>query len=122
MDPLKKQVTDDKALRLMRALDIIRKLDREVPGQVLTAFLYVASHNPCHKMAMEYELDFSSASASRVVDNLSEFHRLNRPGLGLVIKYEDPSNRRKVMIKLSPFGEAIINQMKEFLYGDNNLG
>ena len=116
MDPIKKTLTDDKAYKLMQCLDILRNLDREVPGQVTACFLYVASHNPCHKMAMEYELDLSSASASRVCDHLSDFHRLGKAGLGLIIKYEDPTNRRKVMIKLSPFGEAIIHQMKELLW------
>ena len=122
MDPLKKDITDDTTLRLMRSLDVLRSLDREVPGQVSAAFLYIASHNPCHKMAMEYELDISSASASRVCDHLSDWKRLGKSGLGLVIKYEDPSNRRKVMLKLSPFGEAIIHKMKVCLNGDNNVG
>ena len=118
MDPIRKQVTDNQALSLLSALDAIRELDREVPGQVLAAFLYVASHNNCHKMAMEYDLDMSSASASRVCDHLSEFHRLGKPGLGLIIKYEDPSNRRKVMLKLSPFGESILHKMKTQAYGN----
>lgn len=118
MDPLKKDITDDTTLRIMRSLDVLRSLDREVPGQVSAAFLYIASHNPCHKMAMEYELDISSASASRVCDHLSDWKRLGKSGLGLVIKYEDPSNRRKVMLRLSPFGEAIIHKMKVCLNGD----
>ena len=116
MNPIQKTVTDDKALQLMKCMDVLRKLDREFPGQVSSAFLYIASHNPCHKMAMEYELDLSSASASRVCSYLSDLDRFGKEGMGLIIKYEDPDNRKLVMVKLSAFGESIIHHMKSILW------
>jgi len=37
---------------------------------------------------------------------------LGKPGLGLIQKYPDPSNRRRVLLELTPKGEALASQMK----------
>jgi DNA-binding MarR family transcriptional regulator len=93
-------------------------MDREIPGQLVSAFLYIASHNPCHKQALEQDLGFAVASSSRTTDWLSDHHRLGKKGLGLIKKYPDPLNRRRVVLALSPKGEALIRQMKELIYDD----
>ena len=116
-DPLKRQTTSAQTVKLLHAFELLRTLEREVPGQVVSAFLYVASHNPCHKQAVEEDLDFKTSSGSRTTDWLSDYHRLGKPGLGLIEKYKDPSNYRRVMLKLTPKGEALAEQMKELIYG-----
>jgi DNA-binding MarR family transcriptional regulator len=117
MDPLRRLRTDDLTYKMLKAHELMRLMDREIPGQLVSAFLYVASHNPCHKQAMEEDLDLQTSSGSRLIDWLSDYHRLGKPGLGLVIKYKDPSNLRRVLVKLTPKGELLARQMKEFLYG-----
>ena len=116
-DPLKRQTTSAQTSKLLHAFDLLRTLDREMPGQVVSAFLYVASHSPCHKQALEEDLDFKVSSGSRTTDWLSDHHRLDKPGLGLIEKYKDPSNWRRVLLKLTPKGEALAEQMKELIYG-----
>jgi DNA-binding MarR family transcriptional regulator len=115
MDPLKRTVTSRQTMSLLNAFELLRLMDREIPGQLVSAFLYIASHNPCHKQAMEEDLGFKTSSASRTTDWLSDYHRLGKPGLGLIKKYKDPSNWRRVLLKLTPKGEALIKQMKEFI-------
>lgn len=88
-----------------------------MPAQVLSCFFYVASHNPCHKQALEEDLGFTTASASRNIDWLTDRHRLKKPGLGLVNKYYDPSNKRRLLVSLTPKGEALIKHLKDTLYG-----
>jgi hypothetical protein len=39
------------------------------------------------------------------------------PGLGLVIKYSDPSNKRRQLVKLSPKGESLVKLIKQTIYG-----
>jgi DNA-binding MarR family transcriptional regulator len=117
MDPLKRQTTSRTTANLLQAFELLRLMDREIPGQLVSAFLYIASHNPCHKQAMEEELGFKAASGSRCTDWLSSHHRLGKPGLGLVKKYIDPSNRRRTLLELTPKGEALIRQMKELING-----
>lgn len=117
VDPLKNELTNSKLNQILRAFELLRILDREIPGQLVSAFLYIASHNPCHKQAMEEELGLTIASGSRLVDWLSDYHRLGKPGLGLVKKIRDPSNMRRVLVKLTPKGEALAKQFTELIYG-----
>ena len=118
MDPLKRTLTDRSMAQVLKAFELLRLMDREIPGQLVSAFLYIASHNPCHKQAMEEDLDLSVSSASRLTDWLSEYHRLGKPGLGLVTKTKDPTNFRRIIVTLTPKGESLARQMKEHLYGD----
>jgi DNA-binding MarR family transcriptional regulator len=104
--------------QLLKAFELLRLMDREIPGQLVSAFLYIASHNPCHKQALEEDLDLPTSSSSRLVDWLSHYHRLGKPGLGLVTKTKDPTNFRRIIVTLTPKGESLARQMKEHLYGD----
>ena len=46
-------------------------MNREIPGQLVSCFLYIASHDGCHKQAMEEALNLTTASASRNTDWLA---------------------------------------------------
>jgi DNA-binding MarR family transcriptional regulator len=116
MDPLKKQLTDYRLNRILNGFELLRLLDREMPGQLVSAFLYIASHNPCHKQALEEHLDLRVSSGSRLTDWLSDYHRLGKPGLGLIVKYKDPSNHRRIILKLTSKGEALAKQLKGHVY------
>ena len=111
-DPLRSQLTDPSLHKFLKAFELLRIMDKEIPGQLVSAFLYVASHNPCHKQAIEEELNLKASSGSRLTDWLSDYHRLGKPGLGLVRKYKDPSNFRRIIVELTPKGEALAQQMK----------
>lgn len=116
MDPIRDQTTSAQLDTLFKAMNLIRVLDPETPGQVVVAFLYVASHNRCHKQALEEALQLSTASASRITDYLSAQHRLGKPGLDLVKKVPDESNRRRLELHLTPKGELLAQQLKEIIY------
>ena len=118
MDPLKRTLSDRQIAQVLKAFELLRLMDREIPGQLVSAFLYIASHNPCHKQAMEEDLDFTTSSASRLTDWLSEYHRLGKPGLGLITKTKDPTDFRRILITLTPKGESLARQMKDHLYAD----
>jgi DNA-binding MarR family transcriptional regulator len=122
MDPLRRQLTDPDIERLLKVIERIRILDRQFPAQVLSSLLYIASHDNCHKQALEEDLDITTASSSRNTDWLSDYHRLRKPGLGLIIKEEDPGNGRRQQLKLSPKGRRLIQQIKEDLYGPKDSG
>lgn len=85
---------------------------------MLATFFYVASHNNCHKQALEEDLSFTTASSSRNTDWLSKIHRLNKPGLDLIIKEVDPNNKRRQTLRLSPKGEQLVKFIEDLLYGD----
>lgn len=112
VEPLKRQLTDPSLAQFMNAFELLRQMDREIPGQLVSTFLYIASHSPCHKQAIEEDLNLKSAAGSRLTDRLSDHHRHGKSGLGLVRKYQDPSNHRRVLVELTPKGEALVQQMK----------
>jgi len=120
VDPLKKLQTDDQLSSLLTAWETLRLTHREIPAQAVTVLLYVASHNPCHKQAIEEDQNLTTASCSRMIDAISDGpgrKGVDTPGLGLVTKYSDPSNKRRQLVKLTPKGESLIRLIKQTIYG-----
>ena len=103
--------------RLGRVMNLLRMLDKEVPAQALAVLFYIASHDNCNKTAIEEDLRMPPSSMSRNIDRLTEHHRLNKAGMGLVVKEDDPSNRRRLQLKLSLKGQELIKQIEAILYG-----
>ena len=110
-------ITDIDMAKLAEAIEHFRILDKEIPAQVIACFLYIASHDDCNNM--EKALKFSSASGSRNTDWLGAFHRLNKPGLGLIVKYRDRTNRRRQVLQLSPKGRILVQELRQILYPKN---
>ena len=107
------QTTDTRLAKLQLAFDSLREMDREIPGQVVSAFLFIASHDGCHLQALTDELGLETASRSRVICWLSDYHRLGKPGLGLITKTTDPANRRRKVLRLTDKGKALARQFRE---------
>ena len=125
MDPLKKQLTDSSLVRLVDIMQELRKLDYEVPAQVILCFVFIASHNPCHSEVLCHELGLTRAAVSRNTDWLSKKHRLTnpvtktkKPGLNLIKKEVDPSNRRRMLLSLTVKGKSIAKDLRKILDGN----
>lgn len=119
MDPLRRICTSEDVAKLLAAIEKLRILDDEMPAQLLATFLYVASHNGCHSLALKEDLDMTAASTSRNTDWLSGIHRNNPArGLNLITKEVDPSNRRRHILKLTPQGKKLAKDLMDTLYGE----
>ena len=117
-DPWKDQLTDSEMDRLFKCLKTFMLFDPEMPLQLQLTFLYIASHDGCHKQAMEAALGYSNAAGSRNTDYLAEIHRYkNKPGLKLISKERDPSNLRRYQLVLTKSGKQLVDTLKEQLYG-----
>ena len=104
--------------RMLNAWELLRTQHRELPAQAVTVLFYIASHNPCHKQAIEEDQELTTASCSRMIALLTDGP--TRPGvqtrgLGLVKKYTDPSNHRRFLLSLTPDGERIVHLFKTLL-------
>ena len=119
LDPLQRAVTDTQVERLCTAMNLLRKMDSEMPAQLVCSLFYIASHNYCHKQAVEEDLQLTVAAGSRNTDWLSDDHRLNKPGLGLITKQRDPNNGRRLQMVLTPKGQVLVDQIKDVLYGSS---
>lgn len=120
MDPLRDQITDHAALSVFKAIEIFRTLKvdegntqkpRDMPLQALQCFLYVCSHDKCHKTAMEAALGMSCASGSRNTDYLCAQNRYKSAGLNLITKEVDPFNQRRTQLRLTPLGVRVKNEL-----------
>jgi DNA-binding MarR family transcriptional regulator len=116
--PLLKEVTDEVMWKLCRIHELFRAKDVEVPGQLVSVFCYIASHNPCNMQSIEIDLGLSPNSTSRNTDWLSSHHRLGKPGMGLIIKKRDPLNSRRRVVELTKQGHQMVSKIKEILHGD----
>jgi len=119
MEPFR-ETTDLEMEKLLKAMELFRSYDPEIPAQVISVFLYIASHDDVSKVQIqdkEVGLNMPSASASRNTDWLSHKHRLGKSGLNWVIKYRDPTDMRKQIMKLSPQGVLLVKQLRDILYG-----
>ena len=118
MDPLARSVTDEQFLKLLSVWELIRTRHREIPAQAITVLLYVASHNPCHKQAIEEDQGLTTASCSRMIDLLHEGPGragVSGVGLGLITKEYDLSNKRRLLIRLSSSGQSLVQEIKQIL-------
>ena len=118
MEPFR-TTTDLEMNKLLKAMELFRSHDPEMPAQVISVFLYIASHDDCSKVQLQDKdvgLNMPSASASRNTDWLSHKHRLGKSGLNWVIKYRDPTDMRKQVMKLSPQGVLLVKQLRDILY------
>ena len=117
MNPLKRDITNDDLLPLLEVIEEIRVRDPEMTAAVLSIFLYVATHDDCHKQAIEEDLEISTSNCSRAADWLLDKRTLRKPGLGLITKEADPSNKRRVMFRLTQQGKHLANRLQTTLYG-----
>ena len=105
--------------KLLRAIELCRRHDPELPSQVISVFLYIASHDDCTKVQLgdhDVGLGMSSASCSPTAHWLSGRHRLKKEGLGWVEKYRDPTDQRKINYRLNTQGKAIVRYLRHILY------
>ena len=111
---------DNESYNLLRVLHMFMKLDdsQDVPLQAMAVFWFVATYKNCHKQNIEKHFNISKASASRLTDYLSRYHRLGKSGLGLISKESDPRDKRKTLLKLTRKGKDLIEKSFSTLYED----
>ncbi|MGR8025151.1 MarR family winged helix-turn-helix transcriptional regulator, partial [Burkholderia cenocepacia] len=67
----------------------------------------------CTMTDLQTNLGMSQASCSRNVSALSEWHRLEKPGLGLIVATPDPMERRRKIVRLTDKGEQLAVSLTE---------
>jgi DNA-binding MarR family transcriptional regulator len=111
------RVTNPEFDRLRKAIDVLRLFDRQVPAQVISTFFYIASHDGCNGNDVSKALNMTSSSISRCTDWLSDYHRLGKPGMGLIVKKTDNLDLRTRQLFLTPKGRSVVDQISDILNG-----
>ena len=106
-------------LRLLDVIETLRVLDVEMPAQVISCFLFVASRpDGCTSAEMQEELGLTPASMSRNTTWLTGQHRSNpNRGLNLITKEVYEPNRRLRYLRLTHQGRKLANKLSTQLNG-----
>lgn len=104
-------------LRLLDVIETLRVLDVEMPAQVISCFLFIASRpDGCTTAEMQEELGLTAASMSRNTTWLTGQHRSNPDrGLNLITKEVYESNKRLRYLRLTPQGHQLANKISNML-------
>lgn len=103
--------------RALRVCEEFRKLDPEMPLQRMMTFLEVAlaGDDGISGSDLTTRVGNSQSSASRHIGILGEFSRGATPALHVVKAAANPMDRRVQLVKLTPKGQRVIDQLIEVL-------
>lgn len=102
----------------MRAVDAIRTESDDMPAQQIMCFLAIALRPGITMEQMGADVGISQSSCSRNVAALSKWHRLGKPGADYVEAFEDPKERRRKIMYLTPKGARVARKALEALKGE----
>ena len=99
-------------LGLLRVIEMFRDIDPEIQAQSVAVFLTVANHPHPMKMAdIGNRLSLAHSSVSRNVAYLGSVNRHHKKGHGLLDAYEDPTERRRKLVKLTAKGQRFFQRV-----------
>lgn len=99
-------------LKGLHFLRLLRQLAADMPMQQAEILLQIASNPKGAPMSeLEKKIGISQASVSRNIAALSRFHRLGKPGLGLVEAVIDPREPRRRLVFLTAEGKVFITKL-----------
>lgn len=88
-----------------------RKLESDMPIAQAYCFLLIAQYEGLSVKELAERANIGMASASRYVAEFSKIGGRGREGYGFVDASEDPLERRKKIIKLTPKGKTFVSKL-----------
>ena len=101
--------------KLASANEQFRALAPEMPAQAVAIFLMAVMNEGCTMKQLSEWTGTSQASVSRNVAMLGKWHRLHKPGLGLMTAEEDPYERRRKVVTLTHKGRQVAQTLSTIL-------
>jgi len=100
---------------LLGALEPFFGLSGRLPARAVQAFLLVAAHEGESVDDYARRARMSANTMSRNLADISEHNRYNEDGYSLVIRRENPLNRRQREYRLSEKGRALARRIAKSL-------
>jgi DNA-binding MarR family transcriptional regulator len=101
--------------KLLRTIGTFRSLDPDIPSQTIATFLVAMDHEGETISQLRDRLGMTTASASRNIAYLTDWHRLKRPGLNLLTADTDPMNRRTRRVFLTVKGRQLAKTVRDIM-------
>lgn len=89
----------------------LRDMDGDMPMAQAYCLLLISKYEGLSLKDLANRADIGMASASRYVAAFSKTGSKGEKGLGLVEAFEDPMERRKKIIRLTPKGKAVVAKL-----------
>lgn len=100
--------------QLLTVIERFREMDTEMQTQTVAVFLCVAkSPMPVRMSVIADETGLAQSSISRNVALLSQWSRHQVKGQGLLEAYEDPTERRRKLVRLTKKGEKFAKSIAD---------
>lgn len=96
---------------LTEALAMLKNLDADMPVSQALSLLLIAGNEGLSLKELARKTEIGMASASRYVASFGKATKPGAKGLGLVASVEDPMERRKKIITLTPKGRTFVNKL-----------
>lgn len=107
--------------RALQLLEVFRTLDADMPIGQAVGFLMIAASETSEGSMTVTELQdkggFALSSSSRYVQALGKFDRKRDPGLELISDEVDVMNRRRKILRTTPRGKRVVQQLTQAMGG-----
>lgn len=97
------------AIKLLGALRA--EIDPYIPSQMAECLLAVALQPGLRMEDLSKRTGLAQSSCSRNIAALSKWHRLGKEGFDLVEAVDDPRERRRKIVYLTPKGVRVVNKV-----------
>jgi DNA-binding MarR family transcriptional regulator len=101
----------EQAASIENLMGLMREVGDLMTPQALQIIMRVYAEPGLTMQTLEKRTGLSLASVSRNLMALGEWHRLGRPGLGLVECVDDPNERRRKIAFLTPKGRKFVSKV-----------
>ncbi|MCP1674317.1 DNA-binding MarR family transcriptional regulator [Natronocella acetinitrilica] len=98
-----------------RLIDVFRSVDPEFSPGMIACFLTIARFDGISQHQIAERIGHRPASVSRFCAMLAEYGRGGKAGLRLITIHECPSDRRLREMRLTPKGQAVIENINHAL-------
>ena len=99
------------SVALSSGVELFAELDPHMQLTTMLTFLFIAQRSEVSQKTIETHLGFSNAAASRNVSYWSDLKKYGVPGQGFVERFENPTDRREKLIRLTDRGQAFYDRV-----------
>jgi DNA-binding MarR family transcriptional regulator len=102
---------------LLKIIEEMRKFDSHMESQTIAVFFYVCQYGAVDGVSMKNiskELGLAQSTVSRNCYKLSDKIK-EKPGIGLLQSFEDPMERRRKLVRLTPRGKRVHSTLSELV-------
>jgi DNA-binding MarR family transcriptional regulator len=107
---------DKRLAAAIRLIEVFRQIEPNMQLQTAATFLYIAQRDLKGDypslIKLGNDLASSNSTASRNVLLLSETFVKDKSGHGLVESFDDPMDRRKKVVRLTPKGHLFLDKIR----------